>query len=150
MEDWLSRTRLLLGEEKLLALKNANVLVIGLGGVGAYTAEMLCRAGIGNMTIADADQYHASNINRQLMALHSTLDQPKTEIMKDRLLDINPEFKLKTIRQFLKDEELIDLINSEFDYICDAIDTLSPKTYLIKTALEKKYELLAPWAQEEK
>ena len=86
-EEWKQRTELLLGKEKTERLSRAHVLVVGLGGVGAYAAEMLCRAGIGKMTIVDADTIHPSNINRQLPALHSTISKPKAEILAERFME---------------------------------------------------------------
>ena len=122
--SWLERTTLLLGEEKLNLLRNANVLVVGLGGVGAYAAEMIARAGVGKMTIADADTVSESNINRQLIALHSTIGRDKSELMAQRLRDINPEIELQVINRFIKDDETDALLDSqEFDYVVDAIDT---------------------------
>ena len=94
MEDWKQRTQLLLGDEKMERLCKAHVLVVGLGGVGAYAAEMLCRAGVGRMTIVDADTVQPTNINRQLPALHSTLGQKKAEILASRFRDINPALEL--------------------------------------------------------
>ena len=137
-EKWLERTSLLLGDEKLKKLQNANVLVVGLGGVGAYAAEMIARAGVGRMTIADADVVSESNINRQLIALHSTVNRPKTEVMAERLRDINPSIELTIVSRFIKDDETDALLDSDkFDYVVDAIDTLSPKLALIKGALER-------------
>ncbi len=98
------RTRLLLGDERMARLASAHVLVVGLGGVGAYAAEMLCRAGVGALTIIDGDVIEESNINRQLPALTSTIGQPKTEVMAARLLGINPELKLTTLQEYLRDE----------------------------------------------
>ena len=137
MTNWLERTELLLGEEKLNILRNANVLVVGVGGVGAYAAEMIVRAGVGRMTIADADKVSESNINRQLVALHSTIGREKCEILAERLKDINPELQLTTVNRFIKDDETDALLDSDkFDYVVDAIDTLSPKLALIKGALD--------------
>src|SRR5690554_1579474 len=102
--EWLSRTALLLGEEKLEKLKKAHVLVAGVGGVGSFAAEMLVRAGIGSLSIVDADVVKPSNRNRQLPALSSTEDKLKVEVMGQRLLDINPQLKLHTHAVFLKDE----------------------------------------------
>lgn len=142
--SWLERTELLLGEEKLTLLRNANVLVVGLGGVGAYAAEMIVRAGVGRMTIADADTVSKSNINRQLIALHSTIGQEKSELMAQRLRDINPEIELQVINRFIKDDETDALLNSQpFDYVVDAIDTLSPKLALIKGALDRNIPLVS-------
>ena len=100
-DDWSERTALLLGEEKLQMLRDARVLVVGLGGVGAYAAEMIARAGVGRMTIADADTVSPSNINRQLIALHSTVGRSKTELMAERLLDINPDLELRAVDRFI-------------------------------------------------
>lgn len=143
-EKWLERTSLLLGDEKLERLRNANVLVVGLGGVGAYAAEMIARAGVGRMTIADADVVSESNINRQLIALHSTVNRPKTEVMAERLRDINPKIELNIVSRFIKDDETDALLDSDkFDYVVDAIDTLSPKLALIKGALDRHIPLVS-------
>ena len=129
--DWQSRTRLLLGNEKLEKLRTAHVLVAGLGGVGAYAAEQLARAGVGKLTLVDGDCVHYTNRNRQLPALISTHHQPKTEVMAQRLLDINPEIQLVAIQEYIKDERMIEILEEGYDYVVDAIDTLSPKVYLI-------------------
>ena len=144
MDNWLERTELLLGGEKLEIIKNANILVVGLGGVGAYAAEMIARAGVGRMTIADADSVSASNINRQLVALHSTIGEQKSEILARRLRDINPEIELVVINKYIKDDETDLLLDSaKFDYVVDAIDTLSPKLALIKGSLERGIPLVS-------
>jgi tRNA A37 threonylcarbamoyladenosine dehydratase len=143
-DNWLERTTLLLGEEKLEQLKRANVLVVGLGGVGAYAAEMIARAGVGRMTIADADTVSATNINRQLIALHSTIGREKSDLMAERLRDINPEIELTVINRFIKDDETDALLDSDhFDFVVDAIDTLSPKLALIKGALDREIPLVS-------
>ncbi len=143
-DDWSERTALLLGEEKLQMLRDARVLVVGLGGVGAYAAEMIARAGVGRMTIADADTVSPSNINRQLIALHSTVGRSKTELMAERLLDINPDLELRAVDRFIKDDETYALLDSaRFDYVVDAIDTLSPKLALIKGALDRGIPLVS-------
>ena len=144
MSNWLERTELLLGEEKLNLLRNANVLVVGVGGVGAYAAEMIVRAGVGRMTIADADKVSESNINRQLVALHSTIGREKCDILAERLKDINPELQLFVVNRFIKDDETDALLDSDkFDYVVDAIDTLSPKLALIKGALDRGIPLVS-------
>lgn len=144
MSNWLERTELLLGEEKLSLLRKANVLVVGVGGVGAYAAEMIVRAGVGRMTIADADKVSETNINRQLVALHSTIGEEKCEVLAKRLRDINPELELKMVNRFIKDSETDVLLDSEkFDYVVDAIDTLSPKLALIKGALDRRIPLVS-------
>lgn len=133
---WNSRTELLLGRERVERLLNSHVLVVGLGGVGAYAAEQLCRAGIGRMTIIDADQVQESNLNRQLPALHSTLGQAKAEVVGKRLLDINPRLQLTILHEFLRDERTHEvLIEGQFDFIVDAIDSLSPKVFLLAEAV---------------
>jgi tRNA A37 threonylcarbamoyladenosine dehydratase len=137
MSEWLQRTELLLGRSKIDKLTNTNVLVVGLGGVGAYAAEMLCRAGIGKMTIVDGDTVKETNINRQLVALKSTIEKMKTDVLGDRLLDINPELELTKIDEFIKDERVIEILDKGFDYVVDAIDTLSPKLYLIYHSVQK-------------
>lgn len=98
--NWNTRTELLLGADRMERLAHSHVLVVGLGGVGAYAAEQICRAGIGHMTIVDADTVNESNINRQLPALHSTLGMPKAEVVARRLLDINPRLKLGVLNEF--------------------------------------------------
>ncbi len=144
MENWLERTELLLGAEALERLKNANVLVVGVGGVGAYAAEMIVRAGVGTMTIADCDAVAESNINRQLVALHSTIGRQKSEVLAERLLDINPDLRLTVVNEYIKDERTYSLLDSQrFDYVVDAIDTLSPKLALILAAMERGYPIVS-------
>ncbi len=137
MKEWMQRTELLLGSDRVERLRNARVLVVGLGGVGAYAAEMIARAGVGTLTIADADAVSESNINRQLPALHSTVGEPKAEVMARRLLDINPELRLTVAQRYIRDEETETLLDGGFDYVVDAIDTLSPKSGLIRSCLER-------------
>lgn len=144
MSDWLERTELLLGPEKLKRLKNANVLVVGLGGVGAVAAEMICRSGVGKMTIADSDVVEPTNRNRQIAALVSTTGLPKTEILAKRLTDINPELKITVVNEFIRDEKAVELLKSQsFDYVVDAIDTLSPKVFLIQHCLKQQLNLIS-------
>jgi tRNA A37 threonylcarbamoyladenosine dehydratase len=131
MTDWLSRTELILDKGKLVKLKNSDVLVVGLGGVGAYAAEMICRSGVGSMTIVDGDSINPSNRNRQLPALKSTEGKAKAEIMGQRMLDINPDINLTVIREYIKDERMAEILDKGYDYVVDAIDTLSPKIFLI-------------------
>lgn len=144
MEDWKQRTRLLLGEEKSERLRQAHVLVVGVGGVGAYAAEMLCRAGVGRLTLVDADTVQPTNINRQLPALHSTLGQPKVEVLAARFRDINPEVELTIMPVFLKDENIPQLLDAaRYDFVVDAIDTLAPKCYLIAEALRRRIKIVS-------
>lgn len=144
MENWKQRTELLLGEEKMEHLRNAHVLVVGLGGVGAYAAEMICRAGVGKMTIVDADTVQPTNLNRQLPALISTLGMSKAQILEVRFKDINPQIELTVLPVFLKDDNIPELLdNTKYDFIVDAIDTLSPKCYLIYHALQRRIKIVS-------
>jgi len=141
--DWLERTELLIGPEKIGRLNQANVLVVGLGGVGAYAAEMICRAGVGTMTIIDGDNVHSTNRNRQLIALSSLEGQPKAEIMGKRLMDINPDLRLTAITEYLRDDRIIEIISQPFDYVVDAIDTLAPKVFLIYHSRQKGHRVVS-------
>jgi tRNA A37 threonylcarbamoyladenosine dehydratase len=143
-QDWQERTELLFGAEKLDRIRRAPVRVVGLGGVGAYAAEMIARAGVGRLTIADADTVAPSNINRQLVALHSTVGRPKAEILAERLSDINPEIELTVIQKYIRDEGTWELLDAApYDFVVDAIDTLSPKAALIKGALDRGLRLVS-------
>ncbi|MCK5731317.1 MAG: tRNA threonylcarbamoyladenosine dehydratase, partial [Draconibacterium sp.] len=138
------RTELLLGEEKLGKLKKSNVLVVGLGGVGAYTAEQLCRAGVGKMTIVDGDVVEHSNINRQLPALLSNINKPKADVLAKRFLDINPELEITVFKDYVHDEKILELLkNQTYDYVVDAIDTLTPKIFLIYHALQLNLKVVS-------
>ncbi len=144
MDEWLSRAEMVLGEEALLRLKNAHVLVAGLGGVGSWAAEMICRSGVGRMTIIDGDIVSPGNINRQLPALTSTIGRRKAEVMGDRLKDINPEIQLRIIPEFIRDQRMIDILEEEkYDYVVDAIDTLSPKVFLIYHSLRLQLKIVS-------
>ena len=141
---WQERTELLLGEDKMQRLRKAHVLVVGLGGVGAYAAEMICRAGAGEMTIIDADTVQPSNINRQLPATHATIGRAKAEVLAERFRDINPEVKLHVKAEYLKDDMIPELLDgSHFDFIVDAIDTVAPKCYLIYHALQRRLPIIS-------
>jgi len=141
--DWLSRNRLLAGNDVLERLKSSNVLVVGLGGVGAYAAEMICRAGVGKMTIVDGDRVHPSNRNRQLIALKSNEGLPKAFLMGERLRNINPALDLTIINEYLKDDRMTEVLDMGFDYLVDAIDTLSPKVFLIRHAVSRKIPVVS-------
>ena len=142
--DWKDRTRLLLGDEKLAILEQSHILVVGLGGVGAYTAEMLCRAGVGKLTLIDGDRIDATNRNRQLPALISTEGKYKTDILQDRFLDINPKLQLTLINEFLCDDRIAEVVSmSKYDYVVDAIDSISPKTFLLAEAVKQKIPIVS-------
>lgn len=141
--SWLSRTELLIGKEKLEKLTKAHVLVVGMGGVGSFAAEFICRSGVGRMTIADGDVVDPTNRNRQLPALSSTHGQYKADLMAERLRDINPELQLHVIRDFVRPELVDQILETEFDYVVDAIDSISPKLKFMKAAYAKGYPLIS-------
>jgi tRNA threonylcarbamoyladenosine dehydratase len=136
MEDisWLQRTQLLVGEERLMRLVNAHVLVVGLGGVGSFAAEFIARSGVGKMTIVDGDTVDPTNRNRQLPALATNHGQPKADIMEARLRAINPEIELTVVKDFMVPEKMQELLTQRYDYVVDAIDSLMPKLKLLSTA----------------
>jgi len=142
-EEWLSRTSLLIGEEKLNVLKAKHVLVIGLGGVGAFASEMIARAGVGKMTIVDGDVVNASNINRQLPALTSTIGKSKASLMKERLLDINPSLNLNVFNEYLRHDLIEHRLSFAYDYVVDAIDTLTPKVFTIFNCLNNGHKFIS-------
>jgi len=133
---WQERTELLVGSEQVERLAQAHVLVVGVGGVGGAAAEMLARAGVGKLTLVDADRIHPTNINRQILALHSNIGVLKVDVAAKRLKDINPSIEIEALPIYLEGATLDALIAQPFDTIIDAIDTISPKVFLIKKALE--------------
>lgn len=139
-----SRTILLVGEEKFNKLQKSHVLIVGLGGVGGYAAEQLARAGIGKLTIIDADVVNESNLNRQIIALNSTINKNKIDVLTERLKDINPNIEINAIKTFISEENINELIKAQqFDYVIDAIDTLMPKVELIKTSLKNNIPIVS-------
>lgn len=135
-ENWDNRTRRLLGDEGADRLAAASVLVVGVGGVGGYAAEMLARSGVGALTLIDADNVAPSNINRQLIATHSTIGQPKVVLFAERFHDINPSATISAIKDFLTPENVEEtVLGSHFDYVIDAIDTVAPKVALLECCL---------------
>lgn len=144
MAYWLQRTELLVGAEGIEKLKKSHVLVVGLGGVGAYAAEQICRAGVGTMTLVDGDVVEETNRNRQLPALKSNEGRPKAEILAERFRDINPKIQLHIYNKYMADEEITRLLEANrYDYVVDAIDTLSPKTFLIVKTLNAGFPLVS-------
>ena len=142
--EWLQRTELLVKKEGIERLQSSNILIVGLGGVGSFAAEFLVRSGIGNLTIVDGDIVDITNINRQLPALSSTIGKNKTDVVAERILDINPEINLKKINEFLEPERMEEILTQEkFDYVLDCIDSLSPKLALIITCKRKKIKLVS-------
>ncbi len=143
-KNWLERTELLIKENGIEKLQNANVLVVGLGGVGSFAAEFLARAGIGKITIVDGDVVDITNVNRQLPALHSTVGKPKVEIVGDRMMDINPNLELTRINEFLVQETVEQVIDSQkFNYVLDCIDSVTPKIALIRIAKRRKIKVVS-------
>ena len=143
MAKWQERAELLFKTEGLNNLKNANVLVVGLGGVGSFAAEFLARAGVGTMTIVDGDVVDITNVNRQLPALHSTVGMLKVDVVGDRLMDINPELKLIKVQEFLSPERAFEIVSEEFDYVLDCIDSVTPKLNLIVAAKRKRVKIIS-------
>ncbi|RZL22323.1 MAG: tRNA threonylcarbamoyladenosine dehydratase [Pedobacter sp.] len=141
--NWLSRSALLLGDDGIEKLQNKHVLVVGLGGVGSFAAEFICRSGIGEMTIVDGDVVDPTNRNRQLPALATNHGVSKAEIMKERLLAINPALKLHVISSFLTPEKCEELLEHNFDYVMDCIDSIKPKITLLSAALEKNIPIVS-------
>lgn len=143
-DHWQQRTEQLFGHEETEHLRQSHVLVVGVGGVGAYAAEMLCRAGVGKLTLVDADIVQPSNINRQLPALHSTIGSPKVEVLATRFLDINPKISLDVRVQYLEPENIPTLLDEvKPDFIVDAIDTIQPKCHLICEAWRRRIKIVS-------
>ena len=128
------RSHILIGDEGIERLQSAHIFVAGIGGVGSFTAEALARMGVGQLTLVDHDVVSASNMNRQLVALQSTIDAPKAEVMTNRIKDINPDCQVNIIAEFLTPDNIPDILNQDFDVVIDAIDSMSSKTALIETA----------------
>ena len=142
-KDFTMRTSLIIGEEGIEKLKNANVIVFGVGGVGSFAAEAIARAGVGNLTIVDFDEVDITNINRQLPALHSTVGKSKVEVMKDRILDINPNINLRAVKKLYNAETSDEILCEEYDYVVDAIDMVASKLKLIETCKNKGLNIIS-------
>ena len=140
-ENLYARTAMMLGEEAVNKLKTSHVAVFGVGGVGGFTVEALARAGVGKITLIDKDVVSVSNINRQIIALNSTVGKYKTEAMRDRIADINPDCEVITVSEFYSEENPIDL--SSFDYIADCIDSVKSKLYLVSEAKAKGISIIS-------
>ncbi len=142
--NWCERTELLLGSERLSELQRAHVLVVGLGGVGGIATEMLVRAGIGRLSIVDADIVQPSNINRQIVATHSAIGQSKASVLASRLRDINPAAEIEVLEEFLQDDNMVRLLDRyRYDFVIDAIDSLSPKVHLIRLSRERGLPIIS-------
>ena len=142
-KNFTTRTGLIIGDEGINKLKNSNVIVFGVGGVGSFAAEAIARAGVGNLTIVDFDDVDITNINRQLPALHSTVGKYKVEVMKDRILDINPDINIKAIREVYNKDTSESILCEIYDYVVDAIDMVTSKIHLIETCKNKGLEIIS-------
>jgi tRNA A37 threonylcarbamoyladenosine dehydratase len=143
MAKWQERAELLFKAEGLQNLKNSKVLIVGVGGVGSFAAEFLARAGVGYLTIVDGDVVDVTNINRQLPALHSTVGLSNIEVVGSRLMDINPELNLTKVQEFLSPERAFEIVNSEYDYVLDCIDSVTPKLNLIIGAKRNRVKIIS-------
>jgi tRNA A37 threonylcarbamoyladenosine dehydratase len=143
MAKWQERAELLFKAEGLQNLKNSKVLIVGVGGVGSFAAEFLARAGVGYLTIVDGDVVDVTNINRQLPALHSTVGLSKIEVVGSRLMDINPELNLTKVQEFLSPERAFEIVNSDYDYVLDCIDSVTPKLNLIIGAKRNRVKIIS-------
>ena len=141
-QNWQNRTELLAGKENLQKLAGSHILIVGLGGVGGYAAEQLCRAGTGSLTLVDNDIVQLSNINRQIIAFKETEGKRKTEALQERLKQINPEINLTLITEFI-DNSNLDVLGGEYDYVIDAIDTLTPKVALLEWCIKQKLNVVS-------
>ena len=141
--EFFSRTKLLIGEEGVERLHNAKIALFGLGGVGGYAGEALVRSGIGNIIIVDFDLISKSNFNRQIFALHSTLGRKKTDVAKERLLDINPNLNIRVYDMLFNRDVNNEIFESRPDYVVDAIDSLNPKCELIERAVRFKIPIIS-------
>ncbi|KKM91660.1 hypothetical protein LCGC14_1226290 [marine sediment metagenome] len=137
------RTHILLGDEGIEKVQNSHIFLAGLGGVGSYTAEALARMGIGKMTLVDHDVVSGSNVNRQMVALNSTLGKLKADVMAERIKDINPDCEVTLLTEFLTPETIPIILTDEFDVVIDAIDSLSSKSALLETAWRNKMAIFA-------
>lgn len=142
-KNWLERTELLIKKEGIEKLNQSHVLVIGMGGVGSYAAEFIARVGVGKMTIIDGDVVDTTNRNRQLHALSSTVGLSKVELMAKRIKDINPDIQLIAINEFITPERALEILEADFDYVVECIDSLTPKLYIIQKALERGLRIIS-------
>ena len=142
-EQWYDRTLLMLGRESFVKIQNAHVVVVGVGGVGGYAAEMLVRSGIGKITIIDSDNVSVTNINRQLIACHDTVGLSKVELFKKRFLNINPKLVVNAEHCYLTSENIAMYINEGVDFVIDAIDTIGPKVSLIEYCIKNKVKIVS-------
>ena len=143
MENQYTRTELLLGEEGVAKLKQAKVAVFGIGGVGGYVVEALARSGVGSFVLVDSDTVNVTNINRQIIATHDTIGRYKTEVMKERILKINPNANVITFPIFLDENNISSVITTNFDYVIDCIDTVNSKIALIEYCYKMNIKIIS-------
>ena len=141
--SWLERTELLVQKEGLEKLTKANILIVGLGGVGSFAAEFIARAGVNKITLVDGDVFDITNKNRQLTALDSTIGKSKAQVLASRLKDINSAIELTVLEEFLSPERAYEIVTEEFDYVLDCIDSITPKINLIVAARRKKVKIIS-------
>ena len=141
--DWYERTRMLIGNEAVEKLAQANVIIFGVGGVGSYISEAVARAGVGNITLVDNDTVAETNLNRQIVALRSTIGSMKTQVMADRIKEINPSCNVKTINEFVLYDNIDDILTDEYNYVADAVDTVTAKLAIIMKARELNVPVVA-------
>lgn len=134
METWLNRTFNLIGKDSLDKISSSNILVIGIGGVGSFCVEGLIRSGVKNITLIDNDIIDITNINRQIMADTTTVNKFKVDVMKERILKINPIAKITTYKEFISEKNVFNYITKEYDYVIDCVDSVSSKIAIIKTS----------------
>lgn len=142
MNNWLNRTEYLIGIDNISKLKNSHVAVFGCGGVGSYVIEALARSGIGSLTLIDKDVVDITNINRQLIADTTTIGMPKVEVEKERLLKINPSLKVTTYQMFYDSSHADEILNTNFDYVIDAIDCVTSKINLVEECFKREIPII--------
>ena len=143
MQHEFTRTELLIGTQGLEKLRMSTVMVLGIGGVGSYTVEALARAGVGHLILVDFDEISVTNLNRQIHALHSTIGEAKVEVMKRRILEVNPKAEIETLLEFYSAANAARLLDRNLSYVIDAIDTVSSKVNLAKECLLRKIPLIS-------
>lgn len=143
MDNIFTRTQLLIGKDAIHKLKNSKVMVLGVGGVGGFVCEALARSGVGTIILVDKDVVDITNLNRQIIALHSTVGKEKVEVMKDRILDINPNCNVICHRVFIDKNNIPDLITKDMDYVVDAIDTVTSKIDLVKWCYDNSIKIIS-------
>ena len=143
IEDIYQRTKLVIGDEAVERLKNSKVCICGIGGVGSYVMESLARTGVGNITVIDKDKVDSTNINRQIIATVNNVDKTKVICAKERINDINPDIKVNCIEAYIDEEKIKDCIDTSYDYVVDAIDTINSKVALIKHCYENNIKIIS-------